>query len=44
MRAASRITGGCWPPSDVTGDDLPLLWQLRFSHFNEKARAAVSDD
>lgn len=22
-------------------DDLPLLWQLRFSHFNEKARWAL---
>ena len=40
MRAGSRITGGCWRPSEVTGE-LPVLWQYSFSNYNEKARWAL---
>jgi glutathione S-transferase len=38
----SRTTGGCSPPSEQMSErELPLLWQLRFSHYNEKARWAL---
>jgi glutathione S-transferase len=40
MTGASRTTGGCSPPSDVSGA-LPVLWQYSFSNYNEKARWAL---
>src|SRR5439155_518505 len=40
-RASARSSGKCRPSGELVTTAPPVLWQFRFSHFNEKARWAL---